>query len=123
MNKRTRLWVNILVLALVIGGFIAARKLNQPIGPIIGVAFACVGILGLIGAFLLKSKIVAKGGAVWGHTAIGMLLIGLGSTALALLSLYEDVLSLGVQLALGLSSLLFVAGLVIESRARNVRKT
>ena len=120
MNKRT--WVRVvLVLAFVSGGFIAALKLNQPIRPIIGVAFGCVGVLGLVGALLLKLKIVAEGGAIWGQSAIGILLIGLGSIAMGLMTLYEDVLSGGVQLALGLLSLLFIAGLVIESRTKKAR--
>ncbi len=122
MNKRTWVWV-LLVLAFVGGGFIAAPQLNQPIRPIIGVAFGCVGVLGLVGALLLKLKIVAEGGAIWGQSAIGILLIGLGSIAMGLMTLYEDVLSGGVQLALGLLSLLFIAGLVIESRTKKARKT
>jgi len=122
MNRRT--WVRvILALAFVSGGFIATLKLNQPITPIIGGSFVFFGGLGLIGALLLKLKIVAEGGAIWGQSAIGILLIGLGAIAMGLMNLYGDVLSGGVQLALGLLSLLFIAGLVIESRTKKARKT
>ena len=122
MNKRTWLQV-ILVLAIVSGGFITALKLNIPIRPIIGVGFVCGGVLGLIGALLLKLKIVAEGGAIWGQSAIGILLIGLGAIAMGLMNLFGNVLSGGVQLALGLLSLLSFAGLVIESRTKKPRKT
>ena len=90
---------------------------------IIGVGFVCGGVLGLIGALLLKLKIVAEGGAIWGQSAIGILLIGLGAIAMGLMNLFGNVLSGGVQLALGLLSLLSFAGLVIESRTKKPRKT
>ena len=119
MNKRTWLQI-ILVLAVMSGGFIVANRLKQPIRPIIGIVFTCVGVLALIGALLLKLKII---GAVWGKSAIGSLFIGLGCIALGLTNLYGDVLSIGGQLALGLLSLLVIAGLVIELKVIKAQKT
>jgi len=87
-----------------------------------GILFVCIGVFGLINALLLKLKIVAKDSALWGPSAIGVLLMALGCTAMGLLFLYEDVLSGGVRLALGLLSLLFIAGLVVMWRTK-ARKT
>ena len=89
---------------------------------IIGVCFVCFGVLGLIGALLLKLKIVAGGGAIWGESAIGILLLGLGGTAMGLINLFRNVLSDGILFALSLLSLLLIVGFVVESRARKARK-
>ncbi|HXH07436.1 MAG TPA: hypothetical protein VNI83_12710 [Vicinamibacterales bacterium] len=89
------------------------------------ILFAAYGVLALLAGLLLKLGIVGPN-AFWGHSALGTTLTGCGILLLVLAGWWgssEAALGVLPEALIGITGLLlFVAGLVLEHKARQRRK-
>jgi len=107
-----RNWVLLILVVILVGGAVVGNKVG-PLGAILTIAVLLCGTCALIGAALLQLEIV-RPSAVWGRSAAGMALCGLGLIGKVLANLYQGTLPHeAVQL---FPLLLFVGGIWVESR-------
>jgi hypothetical protein len=109
----------IVLIAVVSGLANEIFNLNIPVERIFTIAWLVIGLGALIvSALLLGNKLRPSDG--WGQTPLGMLFIGIGCLSLGtrygLIVRYGDDLSQGLSRTLAVLSVLFIVGLVIESK-------
>ncbi|MDP6779037.1 MAG: hypothetical protein QGI83_19945 [Candidatus Latescibacteria bacterium] len=120
MLRDNRAVLLVIVLIAVVSGLAnEIFNLNIPVERIFTIAWLVIGLGALIvSALLLGNKLRPSDG--WGQTPLGMLFIGIGCLSLGtrygLIVRYGDDLSQGLSRTLAVLSVLFIVGLVIESK-------